>query len=353
MCFSLTLASLICGTPQSRCQTSQPLRVQIEKLIRYDTDISLQGIPGFIVGIIDGDSSYVLPFGVQGLNSTDVLTENDVFEIGSLTKVMTAHILLKLYEKQLLEVDDPLNKYLPPEYQNPSITATLRDVLMHHAGLPKIPETIGSTQIDMDSLYSGFSKTDLLSWYRDVIPGALEEFRYSHAGYALLELVIENVTDESYAKVFDRYIAEEYGLQNTHALQRASFTAGHDLAGRKSVPWSFQSFRGSEGAQSCLSDLMIYVYALLEDNTTPLLWDTYRPTGEKKLQIAPGWYRFLPKKDFPVYVHSGRTAGYSVMIAFSRKTQTGVIILANSSTGTDDLGLLILRMINKQWRRGE
>jgi hypothetical protein len=83
------------------------------------------------------------------------------------------------------------------------------------------------------------------------------------------------------------------------------------------------------------------------------LWDTHRPTDDKKLEIAPGWYRFLPKKDFPVYVHTGRTSGHSAMIAFSRETKTGVVVLANSSAGTDDLGLLILRMINRQWRRKE
>ena len=90
---------------------------------------------------------------------------------------------------------------------------------------------------------------------------------------------------------------------------------------------------------------------LIDTEETMLMWTTYHRTGDKKLFAAPGWYRFLPKKDFPVYVHTGRTSGHSSMFAFSRNTKTGVIVLSNSSAGTDDLGLLILRMINSQWRR--
>lgn len=332
-------------------QTTSDLRNQIEKLIRYDTDILSYDVPGFIIGIIDTDSSYILPFGSRNINSDSVLTENDVFELGSITKVMTAEIVLRLYAEKKLDVDHAVNDFLPAEYQNPAVDATIRDLLLHRSGLPKIPETIGSTQFGNIGPYSGFSKSDLLTWYHELKPGQRGEFRYSHIGYALLEHVIESVTNEPFAKVFNRYITEKNELRQTHAAHRVPLTPGFDLANRSASPWSFQSFQGSEGAVSSLSDLMTYVRVHLNDDSIPLMWNTSQPTDDKLVYSVPGWYRVMPKKRFPVYIHTGRTSGHTSTIAFSRETKTAVIILANSSKGTDALGMLILRMINRQWRR--
>lgn len=348
---ALTVLIVILNHITVECQSIYNLRSQIDKLIKYDTDILTNAVPGFIIGVIDHDSTYILPYGTRKLNTDSVLTENDVFELGSITKVMTAEIILRLYAEKKLDVDHAVNDFLPEEYRNPGIDATVRDLLMHRSGLPKIPETIGKTQFGNIGPYSGFHKSDLLKWYHQLTPGARGAFRYSHVGYALLELVIESVANEPFPKVFNRYITEKYGLSQTHAMHRVSLTPGFDLANRAVSPWSFQSFRGSEGAVSSLADLVTYVRVILNDNSIPLMWNTTQATDEKLVYAGPGWYRVLPKKQFPVYIHTGRTSGHTSTIAFSRQTQTAVIILANSSKGTDDLGMLILRMINRQWRR--
>ena len=333
------------------CQTSAALRTEIGKIISHDTELSKYQIPGFIIGILDGDTTHVLAFGTREIGTHEVLSSHDIFELGSLTKVMTADIILQLNEKGFLDVYAPLNLYLPVAYQNPSVQASLMDVLTHRSGLPKIPETLGGTQIDMNSPYAGFTHKDLLSWYSHVRPHISGELRYSHAGYALLELVIEQVTGDSFERAFDKYITNTYAIPGTRVDDMLHVCPGYDLTGRGAHPWEFNSFRGSEGARSNLLDLLKYMRVLINTEETMLMWTTYHRTGDKKLFTAPGWYRFLPKKDFPVYVHTGRTSGHSSMFAFSRNTKTGVIVLSNSSAGTDDLGLLILRMINSQWRR--
>jgi D-alanyl-D-alanine carboxypeptidase len=342
---------LVCAALPCTAQEKESLNKQIDKIIRHDTELSFEQVPGIIIGIIDGDSTYILTRGVRSLESGSAITSEDVFELGSLTKPLTAHILLKLYAQNRLELEDPLNKYLPIAYQNPNYEATIRQVIMHQSGIPKIPETLGSTEIDISSPYSGFTKEALLTWYRDLQPGPLNEFRYSHSNYGLLEVVIEQITDEPFHKVFQRYISESYGLPQTHAHTVIPVNPGYDLARRETNPWAFQSFRASEGAISNLSDLLVYTRALLEDESIPVMWNSFEETDEKRLQIGFGWYRLLAKKNFPVYVHTGHTSGHSAMIAFSRKTKTGVIILANSVIGTHELGLLILRMINRQWKR--
>ena len=272
------------------CQTTESLRGGIDNIIRHDTEFSQHPIPGFIIGVMDGDSTYVLPYGTREIGSDQILTASDVFELGSATKVMTADIILQLDEEHILDVFAPLNHYLPSAFQNPFVQATLMDVLTHRSGLPKIPETLGNTQIDMKSPYAGFTKDDLLSWYHNLATVPLGEFRYSHAGYALLELVIEQATGDSYERVFNQYISNMCEMPNTHVDHLLTTCPGYNLAGRKAQSWEFNSFLGSEGAWSNLQDLMTYVRILIDEEETKLMWTTSHPTSDKKLFIAPGWY---------------------------------------------------------------
>lgn len=333
-------------------QPVQDLRGEILKIIRHDIKGSLAHVPGFIIGVIDGDHQEIHAFGIRDREHGGILTPDDRFEIGSLTKVMTAHLIMDLHAQGLLDLNDPLDNYIPQTYRNRRIAASLLDILTHTGGIPKFPETLGAAGNSDNGPYSVFSDENLLTWYRDTEPRKENAFLYSHSGYALLGIVISQVTSKAYTESFADKFNNTLGLQNTTCTPGPGLTPGYDLALRPAVSWSFASFQSSEGATSCLTDLMQYIRYLLSDAPeTALMWATFRPSYDKKLLLAPGWYCFTPKKHARIYVHSGRSGGHSAMIAFSRETRTGVIILANTSAGTDDLALLILRMINRQWKR--
>ena len=71
----------------------------------------------------------------------------------------------------------------------------------------------------------------------------------------------------------------------------------------------------------------------------------------KYLGIALGWHIVYPKGKFVVHTHTGRSPGQSAFVAIARETGTAVVILCNSAIGTDDLGMEILRIMNRNWQR--
>ena len=69
-----------------------------------------------------------------------------------------------------------------------------------------------------------------------------------------------------------------------------------------------------------------------------------------QLSVATGWH-LINMNQFNIVTHSGKTSGHSAFVGMVRETKTAVIVLANSSLGTEDLGMQILRMINFNWKR--
>ena len=70
-------------------------------------------------------------------------------------------------------------------------------------------------------------------------------------------------------------------------------------------------------------------------------------TGAYK--VVDGWFVIRAGKSL-VFYHNGRTGGHHVSIAFTPHMRKGVVVIANGAMGSNDLSLLILRMINQAKR---
>jgi CubicO group peptidase (beta-lactamase class C family) len=71
----------------------------------------------------------------------------------------------------------------------------------------------------------------------------------------------------------------------------------------------------------------------------------------KSLSHSYGWYILQSKSTGSLYTHSGGTERHKAYMHFKPSTKTGIVILSRSSEGTGELGMLILRMINYNWKR--
>lgn len=339
------------------------IKNEITKIIDYDTEIDFNTTPGFTVAIIDGDSSFVFGFGKSHPDSNADIEIESVFEIGSVTKTFTGSLVSILDHKGVLSIDDKVNKYLSPEYRNPRMEdITINDLLTHNSGLPKLPKYIGSKQKDPQNPYADYSKFDLLKFYSSFIPDDERKFIYSHVNYALLELIIESATYFDYEVILQSEIFNPLGMSNSflHKSERnaASITPGFDRAGRETTKWDFASFAASEGVKSNISDLIAYTkthIGITQNDLTEIFARNHIPEVKtnynEHIYAGKGWHVFNQKKNFNIITHSGKTFGHRAYISFIKETQTAVIILSNSSVGTEDLGLLILRMINDNWKR--
>jgi CubicO group peptidase (beta-lactamase class C family) len=124
------------------------------------------------------------------------------FRIGSLTKQFTAAAILKLQEQGLLNVQDPVAKFLPDYPRGNEIT--IHHLLTHTGGIPNyerrrdLPEVVQSP-IPLDELIASFSGQPL-----EFPPG--QQYRYSSSGYVVLTKIIEIASGQPYADYLENQI---------------------------------------------------------------------------------------------------------------------------------------------------
>ena len=125
------------------------------------------------------------------------------FRIASLTKQFTAMAILMLEEKGLLDLNDPLTKYIS-DYPNGNKIKILH-LLTHTSGIPdhtELPDFNQERRVypyDVIKTIVTFKNKPL-----EFTPG--EKFKYSNSGYILLGYIIEMITNMSYEQYIDKYI---------------------------------------------------------------------------------------------------------------------------------------------------
>jgi len=340
------------------------LRTEIDKIIKYDTDLEIDDNPGFIISVIDEDSLYHLPYGKIYSDHSDSPSADDIYEIGSITKSFTALLTLELHEQGFINLTDAVNHHMHPNHRNPRLDhISIHDLLTHQSGLPKRPDLIGRKMRKATSPYQYYDKHDLLRFYSSYVPQNITEFQYSHTNYGLLEVILENATGESIDHLLREYIIDPLSMTDTYIdwpkENKESITPGYDKASRLTEAWKYGSHSASEGGKSSANDLTIFVnhYMSAKEHSLSKVMnqslEVQVPKSiSKSISTAYGWQIYNRKKSgYPIYTYTGRTSGHNAFIAFIKETKTAVIILSNSVLGTEDLGLQILRMINYNWKR--
>jgi CubicO group peptidase (beta-lactamase class C family) len=178
---------------------------------------SLAGTPGFALSIVHGDQvKHVKGFGVADANGSPV-TADTPFVLGSESKPIAALGIMQLRESGALDLDAPVQRYLPwfqvadPGY---STAITIRQLLNQTSGLP--PSTPFETSVT--SVESRVR--DLATVKLPAPPGRL--YQYSNSNYDTLGLVIEAVSGQSYADYMQEHVFAPLSMTHTHASEAAA-----------------------------------------------------------------------------------------------------------------------------------
>lgn len=339
------------------------LKVEIERIILHDTDISLDETPGFIIGIVDQDSTYYVEFGSDIKGEKTTLNAEDIFEVGSISKVYTSSLISILVEEGRLKYEDRINTFLPEEFQNPRMDdITILNLIQHTSGLPVRPYFFGMKEKDPQNPYGYYEKNELLSFYANFVPKNIGTFNYAHTNYGLLEIVLESASQMSFDKLMDIYIFDPLEMESSFVFFKERkedvITQGYDRAGRKTKPWTFASFGASEGIKTSAANLVNFMKVnmdLVDHPYASIFSGNHKKEVEtdfnESIRTGRGWQIIDQRRGYDIITHTGKTSGHNAFMAFVKETGTGVVILSNSNIGTRDLGFLVLRMINFNWKR--
>jgi D-alanyl-D-alanine carboxypeptidase len=147
------------------------------------------------------------------------ITPETLFQIGSITKSMTAATLIQLQTEGKLDLDDPLGKYLPqyPAWQD----VTLRRLLNMTSGIPgydMAPAMIAdNTRYGERRHYSPETLVGFSDPAYPEAPAPTTGYDYSNTNYVLAGMVIAKVAGQSVSEAFaDRFLGPRYGLTDMH-----------------------------------------------------------------------------------------------------------------------------------------
>jgi D-alanyl-D-alanine carboxypeptidase len=173
------------------------------------------GFPGVIAEVISPDGDWIGRSGTAGSDAHKGPSVNDRTRIGSLTKTMTATVLLQLVEEHKLSLDDTIGSYIP-NIPNGD-TATLRQLADMTSGIPSYtadPKWQAQVFADPEKAWTPQQLVDFAIGQPAVFaPGA--GWQYSNTNYVLLGMVIEMVTGQPIATVFQKRLFGPLGMKDT------------------------------------------------------------------------------------------------------------------------------------------
>jgi CubicO group peptidase (beta-lactamase class C family) len=171
------------------------------------------GVPALSIALVDDQQLvWAEGFGVADRERRVRATPETVYQIGSITKVLNALVVMQLVEQGRMDLDRPITEYLPEFSMHTrwpqAAPITPRALLCHHAGLP--------TYL-LKGFFSNRSLTELLHELRDehlaFEPHTV--FNYSNLGSNLLGLAVERLTGLPYAEAVQRTLLAPLGMHNT------------------------------------------------------------------------------------------------------------------------------------------
>jgi D-alanyl-D-alanine carboxypeptidase len=200
--------------------------------------VSRKKVHHAIIGLESGDRKFKW-IGAKGEARTGVpMLGQTPFMIASITKLYIAAAILKLYEKKVLDLSDPISSHLPAsftdglhrfKYTDYSGQITIRHLLSHTSGLPdwledrpekgkSLLETIEEQEDRLISVEETveFVRKNLKPHFPPQPPGAKKPMvRYSDTNFQLLIAIIEQATEKPIHQAFEELIYWQLGLQNT------------------------------------------------------------------------------------------------------------------------------------------
>ncbi|WP_373523522.1 serine hydrolase domain-containing protein [Aquiflexum sp.] len=308
-------------------------------------------VPGLSIAVIkDRKLHWAKGYGISNKVSNEKVevTNNTLFQAGSISKPLAALSVLKLAEEGVLDLDQDVNTYLrdwkiPYNDYTKTEKVTLKKILSHTSGLtghgfPGYP--VDKPLPTLIQVLNGEGNTPRVTL--DTIPGSI--WRYSGGGYTVMEKVVEDVSGLGFAKVMHDIILQPLAMTNSTYVQPLSVNLESSASiayNRKGVPidgqWHNYPEQAAAGLWTTPTDLAKYcieVQDILAGKDNGIL---SKETIELMLTAVSNNWGLGPalkwEADSLIFQHGGKNEGFTTeLMAFAHKGD-GVIIMTNADNG--------------------
>ena len=329
------------------------LLADIEKLIpRLMQEFNVPGLSAAIVR--DGKLIWNKAFGVKNNVTKEPVDTETGFEAASVSKTVFAYAVMKLCEKGVLTLDEPLSRYLSKPFleDDPRLNLiTARHVLSHQSGFQDF-------------------RTSSMPLKINFTPGT--DFMYSGEGYYYLQSVVTQLTGNINPNVCGSYEADlkvcatdigEYMTRNVlipHSMMSSGYVWNDALGKNEATPHNLKGepqkkahftaidmarYASAGGLTTTAEDFSKFITGLFspkENHPYQLnktsLDEMFRPQvalrEDQKIDGANAWaLGWAVREKENIVLHSGGQSGFRSLMMVSIKRKSGFVILTNSDSG--------------------
>lgn len=359
--FWIAFAFLLLGLSQTApVSAHQPTEsAAIDEYVRERMD--MMGIPGAAVAVVrDGQIVYLAGYGVAN-EAGDPLTPQTPFLLASLSKSMTSVAVMQLVEQGLVELDAPIQTYLP--WFMPDTPITVRQLLNQTSGLDELEGY--ERNLDPggpDGLARSIRKLGASGLNHP--PGTA--FEYSNSNADILGLLIETISGQSYADYVATNVFAPLGMSRAFTSLEAARAAGMGAAfypffGRQTNLDALMAYstatQPSAGMIASAEDMAHYLLMHLNDgrlgdaqllspaSVATLHQPAVITNPEADVSYAMGWavwpFPEASPGDEPLMAlsHGGDWLGHNTMMLLIPERELGVFTYMSGGDSANDAAL--------------
>ena len=308
--------------------------IQNEKYEKFctQTDEYLLGtnFSGTILVAKGDEIVFAKPYGVcdKNLPDSQPITLNTTFEIGSVSKQITAAAVMQLVQKKKLSLDDRISKFFPEYVHGDKIS--VRMLLNMRSGLTDhineadefFPQEVFSTIHKKQIANEPFEENFVLKYFYDapLLANPNSTYFYCNTNYYLLAKIVEIVTKQPYHEYLQKHIFEKCKMTNTNTDFQNTTAKGYDFRNRYySLPHDFAT--GCGDINSTVIDLYKWNMQLAKGKIIN------KKSLKQMLDTEAYGFGVYVKED--KIFHSGITNVFNSYNLYSFKNQLSIIVLAN------------------------
>ena len=349
---AIALGLLACAGPPTRPQEfargdTQAVQAYLRQLIAYE--MRETKILGLSIALVDGQTLvWAEGFGHADVANRIEATPDTLYRIGSISKLFNAVAALQLAEQGQLDLDRPIQDYLPDfairSRFTPQPTFTARQLMTHHSGLPADYLKDWNSEEPLR-----YVRQQLKDEYMAYPPNTLSA--YSNLGVTVLGHVVETLAGEPYADWLKTQVLSPMGMERSYFAAKpkldASLAKPYDDEGNLTDYVAIRDVPAG-GMMSNVIELSQFIRAVFNQGRSPTGKPVLRPETladmmrqqnqgiplDFDVAMGLGWVidNHWPEPAGPMLWHGGSDGYFNAQLAVLPQQQLGVVVLANSAS---------------------
>ncbi len=325
-------------------------------------DVGADAVGGIAAGVVvDGDLVWAKGFGWADREARVPMAPSAISRTGSISKTVTAFLLMRLVDQGVVGLDDPVVRHLPEfdevrDLPEGAPEVTLRMLASHTAGLVREPENREEMTSGPLHLWEERVVQSLPNTAYDSIPG--DRYQYSNIGFGTLGLALSRAAGAPFMELVEREIFVPLGMTGStfaavgselEPRLAAGYVNGRDGQIDADAPRSEHAGRGYKvpngGVYSTVADLGRFLGAIAGVPGLRVL------TEESRREMVATQTPESPDEGYGLGLsiatlddgtrlvgHGGSVAGYTAYMTVDPDSGVGVVLLRNYQRGETNLG---------------